>query len=230
MEYHSPTMERASVIIPGYNEERTISSVVKVAKGHPLVGEVIVIADGCCDHTARRARKAGADLVIELPFNRGKGQAMDVGAREAKNDVLVFLDADAIGLTATMLTQLIEPVLKREQDMTTFKRDWWMEIYYNVPILDLCGERCLRKSLWYAVPPAYREGFKIETALNYVAQLQGLRKKRIPAPGLSGLLKEQKRGLKQGFSERFDEIIQCTSALVQFPIESKKMMKEMAKN
>ena len=87
----------------------------------------------------------------------------------------------------------------------------------------------MRKSLWYAVPPAYRDGFKIETALNYIVQLKGLRKKRIPAPGLSGLFKEQKRGLKQGFSERWGEIIECTSALVQFPMESKKLMREMAK-
>lgn len=82
-------------VIPAYNEERFIASVVITTLAY--TERVIVVDDGSTDRTAELARLAGAD-VIQLPRNGGKGQALNRGfmrARELGADVVVMLDGDA---------------------------------------------------------------------------------------------------------------------------------------
>jgi glycosyltransferase involved in cell wall biosynthesis len=67
---------RAAAVIPAFNEEQTIASVVEGIR--PLVDRVVVIDDGSRDGTAERARRAGAD-VIAHDANRGKGHAVRTG-------------------------------------------------------------------------------------------------------------------------------------------------------
>ena len=56
--------------------------------------EVVVCCDGCTDDTAERARKAGADLVLELPRS-GKVRAQDAGVAAGRGELLAFSDANA---------------------------------------------------------------------------------------------------------------------------------------
>lgn len=79
-----------SVVIPAYNEERRLGSVLEKIEG---CDEVIVVDDGSKDDTVGIARKHGA-LVIRHGTNLGKGAAMATGAKAANGDSIVFLDAD----------------------------------------------------------------------------------------------------------------------------------------
>ena len=59
-------MKKVAVIIPAYNEEKTIGSVVKVAMDNGLmtmIDEVIVVDDGSSDMTAENAQKMGASII-----------------------------------------------------------------------------------------------------------------------------------------------------------------------
>ena len=71
--------------------------------------EVIVVADGCTDTTAARARAHPSPLVrvIELPEHEGKAKALSRGADVAKGDILVFADARQ-RWAATSLQRLLE--------------------------------------------------------------------------------------------------------------------------
>ncbi|SNQ61086.1 conserved hypothetical protein [Candidatus Methanoperedens nitroreducens] len=60
-------------ILPAYNEEVSIGSIVLHSRQH--VDRVIVIDDGSSDRTAEMAKLAGAE-VIRHPINRGKGAAL----------------------------------------------------------------------------------------------------------------------------------------------------------
>jgi dolichyl-phosphate beta-glucosyltransferase len=64
----------------------------------PLLGgaglEVVVVDDGSGDGTAEAARVAGADVVVELAENRGKGAAVRTGMLAAHGAVRAFTDAD----------------------------------------------------------------------------------------------------------------------------------------
>jgi len=82
-----------TVIIPAYNEEKTIGGLVAaIKKQHPDF-KVLVVNDGSGDRTAAEASDAGAE-VYNHPYNIGNGAAVKSGIRIAESDVLVFMDAD----------------------------------------------------------------------------------------------------------------------------------------
>lgn len=84
-----------SVIIPAHNEEQFLPPTLEALQrqNYPHY-EVIVVANGCRDRTTEAARAFGAK-VVELK-QRGLGPARNTGAREARGDLLVFLDADTL--------------------------------------------------------------------------------------------------------------------------------------
>lgn len=81
---HAPLSEQKScpdsivVVIPAYNEELVIGSVVLRARR--CAETVIVVDDGSKDGTAEIARLAGADVVV-MPENSGKAAALIIGSR-----------------------------------------------------------------------------------------------------------------------------------------------------
>ncbi len=81
------------IVIPAYNEEKTVGAVVREAKRY---GKVLVIDDASRDKTSEMARRAGA-LVVRHSANRGLGAALRTGfdkALKMKADVVVTIDAD----------------------------------------------------------------------------------------------------------------------------------------
>ena len=75
-----------SVIVPAYNEEATIASVVTDFVSHPKVGEVLVVDNNCTDRTAELAHEAGARVVAES--DPGYGRALMCGMRAAVGERL----------------------------------------------------------------------------------------------------------------------------------------------
>lgn len=83
-----------TVVIPAFNEEKGI--VVVLEKLCPVVDEsyqLIVVDDGSSDQTAEVAL-AFPCQVIRHGVNRGKGEALKTGIREAKGEAVIWLDAD----------------------------------------------------------------------------------------------------------------------------------------
>jgi glycosyltransferase involved in cell wall biosynthesis len=86
--------EQTLAIIPCYNEEHTIGSVILKTKHY--VDKVLVVDDGSSDDTAKIAKEAGA-IVITHETNRGKGSAIKTGFRYALAhgfDYVVTIDGD----------------------------------------------------------------------------------------------------------------------------------------
>jgi cellulose synthase/poly-beta-1,6-N-acetylglucosamine synthase-like glycosyltransferase len=86
-----------SLIVAAHDEESVIAGKVAnaLALDYPReLLEIIVACDGCTDATARRAREAGADLVLELPRG-GKIRAQDAAVQRARGEILAFSDANA---------------------------------------------------------------------------------------------------------------------------------------
>ncbi|MBA1146222.1 glycosyltransferase family 2 protein [Ectothiorhodospiraceae bacterium WFHF3C12] len=86
-------MDRISIIIPALNEAKTIAPLVR--RLHEVCSplEVVVVDDGSNDDTRQLAEEAGA-RVVSHPYSMGNGAAVKTGARSAKGETLVFLDAD----------------------------------------------------------------------------------------------------------------------------------------
>ncbi len=95
-----PRRVSLSVVLPAYREQDVIAATLAalrdglsaVAPGDDL--ELIVVDDGSGDATVARARAAGADRVIVLDENRGKGAAVRAGVLAATGQAVVFTDAD----------------------------------------------------------------------------------------------------------------------------------------
>ncbi len=88
-------MNKKCLIIPAFNEEVNIVSVIEGVKKYSDA-DIIVVDDGSTDLTVERATKAGA-LVVSHPFNMGYGTALQTGYKYAvkKNyDLLVQIDGD----------------------------------------------------------------------------------------------------------------------------------------
>lgn len=192
-----------SVVIPALNEEKTIAGVVAVARTHPQVDEVIVVDDGSTDDTAALAGAAGA-RVVSLKKNGGKAQAMEAGVESAMNDIILFLDADLIGLTHEHIDRIIGPVINGSRDMHVgvhARHLFWLNKLLRIfPIIG--GERAVRVSLWRSVPQRYKRGFEIEPALNYFSKQAGRGMSFEIIRGLKRVIKEKKRGVVRGFIAR----------------------------
>ncbi len=103
-----------SVIIPAMNEERTIGSVVKIAKSNPHVSEVIVVDDKSFDNTVQEARLAGASAITSTRL--GKGASMRDGLLVSSQDIVVYLDADLGRLNTDVIDILAGPLINDQAD------------------------------------------------------------------------------------------------------------------
>lgn len=111
-------MKTISVIIPAYNEERTIASTVEIVRSWKKASEVIVVDDGSTDQTRRAISQfVKSTIILHEKANHGKGYAMAKGIEKAKGEVLLFMDGDLLGLTHKDLDDLVAPILSAKADM-----------------------------------------------------------------------------------------------------------------
>jgi glycosyltransferase involved in cell wall biosynthesis len=194
---------RIAAIVPAYNEEETLAEVLSVLKSTSVIQEILVVSDGSTDGTVEIARSLKL-RAIHLRENHGKGTAMAVGVAHTDADLLLFVDGDILNLSGSLLEQLMAPVLAGASDMNVGIRNRG-EIVNAIqqrtgPLLS--GIRCLRREVFEAVPESHREGFAIETGLNWACHELGMRTTTIVMHNLKHLVKEKKRGLWRGVKAR----------------------------
>ena len=103
-------MKKICIIIPAYNEEENIISVISSIKDHSDV-DIVVIDDGSKDLTPENAKEAGA-IIVSHPFNMGYGVALQTGYKYAvKNDYDFLLQMDGDGQhDPKYIPDLLKPV------------------------------------------------------------------------------------------------------------------------
>ncbi len=194
---------RITAVIPAYNEETTIEDVVLKVDSHKLIDKVIVVSDGSVDKTASIASKAGAH-VIEFKENRGKGAAMRAGIDMAQGDIILFLDADLIGLEDEHVNSLILPLLDDDTQMS-------IGIFDDGRILTdlaqriapfLSGQRAVKRKLLEEIPYLEMTDFGVEVALTRYINNNDIKYEKVRLNNLSHVMKEEKLGLIKGFSAR----------------------------
>ena len=87
-------MDKICILIPAYNAQETLGSVLK--KIEPLKMDTLVVNDGSSDETKRVALENGVHL-LEHPLNLGKGAALQTGFQyilQKNYQVIITLDAD----------------------------------------------------------------------------------------------------------------------------------------
>lgn len=104
------------IIIPAFNEEKTIGNVIKELKNHGYKN-IVVINDGSTDKTAKIAEKQGIKVVNHL-LNRGLGAALKTGVEYAKKqniEIVITFDSDGQH-KASDIKKLIKPIVENKAD------------------------------------------------------------------------------------------------------------------
>jgi glycosyltransferase involved in cell wall biosynthesis len=118
LDYALPPKFRLSVVIPVYNEERTIRRVIARVFALPIPKEIIVVNDASTDGTAdvldELEGRAGLH-VIHKPQNEGKGAALRTGFRHAGGNVVVVQDAD-LEYDPRDIVSVIRPIVEGQAD------------------------------------------------------------------------------------------------------------------
>lgn len=192
-----------TAIIPAYNEELTIASVVNCLKKVDKIQKIIVVSDGSTDNTAAIARECGAD-VIELEENVGKGGAIKAGVNECGTEIILFLDADLIGLTEKHVLDLIQPVLDDEADMTIgiFRNGRMVTDLAQKVTPHLSGQRAIRKFIIDKIPNIDITRYGVEVALTRYVEKFSIRVREVDLPDMTHVTKEEKLGLVRGVQAR----------------------------
>jgi glycosyltransferase involved in cell wall biosynthesis len=113
---------KLSIIIPAYNETKTIREIVSRVNAVNLLGldrEIVIVDDGSTDGTREileELRQSANVRVFLQPKNCGKGAAVWRGMQEANGDIMVIQDAD-LEYDPAELPQLIDPILRGVADV-----------------------------------------------------------------------------------------------------------------
>src|SRR3989344_2552737 len=85
-----------SIVIPVFNEEKTIKELIRLVKRvkYPGTNEIIVIDDGSTDNTARILKSIKGISFFKNRKNRGKGYTLRRAFKKAKGEVVIIQDAD----------------------------------------------------------------------------------------------------------------------------------------
>ena len=206
------------VIIPAFNEENSIQSVIRdIPKG--LVREIIVINNNSNDATSTKAKSAGAFVLLETFQGYGAAclKGIDyISGNTIQPDIVIFIDADYSDYPHQM-TDLVRPILEDDFDLvigsrSLGKRDkgsmtlpqrfgtklatMLLRILYNVSYTDLGPFRAIKfSSLMMLKMKDKTYGWTVEMQLKAAKQKMRVTevpvdyRKRIGFSKISGTLK-----------------------------------------
>lgn len=203
-----------AVVIPAYNEEKTISRVIKAAQACQEVSEIVVVSDGSTDQTAEIARSLGVK-VIDLPSNMGKGAAVVAGIEAITSEIVALLDADLLGISPYHIKALYDPVKRGVADMTVgvFESGRLITDLSQRLTPFLNGQRALRKEVFEALCHLEITRYGVDITLSRYAKNAKLRVMKVKLKNITQRMKEEKLGLVHGVIARIKMFWEVIMAL-----------------
>lgn len=209
-----------AVVIPAYNEEKTIGNVLEVLVNIDIITDIIVVSDGSEDNTVNVAKDFNVK-VIELKKNMGKSYAVLKGVNSTDAQIIMMLDADLIGLRKEHIDALLEPILKKEADMTigVFKYGRGATDLAQKIAPYLSGQRAINRSIFERLQNYKVRDYGIEMALKLMTDKEKIRVKEVCLKDLTHVMKEEKRGFLIGLMSRLKMYIDIIYCAIRLKIE-----------
>jgi glycosyltransferase involved in cell wall biosynthesis len=134
-----------SIILPMYNEENTIRSLLEMLPRNKLI-EIIIIDDDSNDNSLKEIKKIkyhNEFKIVRHLENRGYGNAILTGMKYARGDVIVSMDTDGQHSPDDIFS-LIKPIFEGKADYTIGSR-YLGSYHYHLPIATRLGEVFVEK-------------------------------------------------------------------------------------
>jgi glycosyltransferase involved in cell wall biosynthesis len=141
-----PGLELLSIIVPVFNEVRTVRAVIERLSSIalPIGREILVVDDGSTDGTrgvlSDVKREGAAVTVIEAARNAGKGSAIRLGLSQVSGTIVAIQDAD-LELDPQQLASLVQPIVARETDVVYGSR--FLQGASSAPWMTVAANRAL---------------------------------------------------------------------------------------
>jgi glycosyltransferase involved in cell wall biosynthesis len=211
--------KRVAAIVPAYNEAGRVVAVLEAISQAPSVDEIYCVTDGCTDNSAQEVEKwlqlreegSTTARLFELTQNLGKGGAMAHAAHRTDADILLFLDADLIGLKPSQVEDMLAPMLREENpaDMTLGLfgairggiLGWWLSWCHRATP-SITGQRAIRRDVFMEVPGLTRSRFGVEAAITCHVQANRLKVEYAYLHAVTHPIKEEKLGPLKGARNR----------------------------
>lgn len=207
---------KIAAILPAYNEAARVASVARVVVRCPSIDEVIVVNDGSTDNTADVVRAIPGVRLVNLPKNLGKGGAMTAGVAATNAKLLVFLDADLIGLRCEHVESLIEPVRTGKYQMAVGRfrggrklTDWAQRLTPNIS-----GQRAIRRDVFVQIPDLVTARYGVEMAITRYCHRWRVPSLTVWITGVTHPMKEEKLGFLRGLLSRAKMYFQILDTLL----------------
>lgn len=171
-----------SVIVPIFNEGRTIASVIEIIRTWGGAREIIVVDDEATrDDTQKILERFGDGItVLKNRRGRGKGDAVATGIKRAAGELLLLIDGDITSLTHNDLEMLVEPVVCGRADMAIGVLRYWRAGGYE-PFSDISGTRVLRKTnVASHLSDIQKSGYGVEILFNDLHKDKRIEYVRLP--------------------------------------------------
>ncbi|MDA3897391.1 MAG: glycosyltransferase family 2 protein [Desulfobacteraceae bacterium] len=111
---------RLSVVVPCYNEHKTIKNLIMAVKASPVQNKEIIIVDDCSVDGTREILKKEieplVDKIIYHDVNQGKGAALRTGLKHVTGDIVLIQDAD-LEYNPQEYPKLISPIIEGKADV-----------------------------------------------------------------------------------------------------------------
>ncbi len=195
---------KVAAIVPAYNEVNRISAVLEAIKNAKYIDEIVVVSDGSTDGTYELVASDSQINAIKLDKNIGKGGAMRRGASSTDADIILFLDADLIGMNGEKVDSLVKPLIDGEADMAIgiFKAGRGVTDIAQFIAPYISGQRAMGRTVFLGIPKLDQVRSGVETAITKYFRTHKLRVKRVTLAGCTHCMKEEKLGFIRGFAAR----------------------------
>lgn len=201
------------LIVPAFQEGPRIHRMLEVVTRSRFFRQIVVVDDGSTDQTFEVAQDLGVDRLLRHEHNRGKGAALATGLAATRDaDLVMFLDADLVGLTEEHLHALVEPIAQDPRiGMTVgqFIEGRWSVDLQQKWFAILNGQRVLSRAFIDRLPDLNWSRFGVEILLSRYALDTGTPVATPYLRGLTHLTKEQKFGPTLGFYRRLQMYYEC---------------------
>jgi len=211
-------MNKISVIIPVYNEAKTVGEVIKMVEAVNINKEIIAVDDGSTDGSLdilERLASEGRIKLIRHDKNSGKGMAIKTGLKAAEGDIIIIQDAD-LETDPQDFYELIKPIINGETKAVFGYRVakkpasiyWWggktvsftTRLLYGGNVKDVNnGYKIMTRDLWKSLD---LKSNRFQICEEITAKLLKRKEKIIQVP-TRYFPRTKKEGKKLGFKDGF---------------------------